>query len=324
MIRRFRSIAIVMAVLALLPLAVTSNFLMNALTMALLFALLGQAWNVLGGYAGQFSFGHAVFFGTGAYAAAILQVRYGINAWIALPLAVAAGALVGTGIGYLSFRYGLRGSYFALITLAFAEVFRILANSAAITGAGAGILIPLDVRPANLQFASQEGFYYAALALVGMSLVVVRMLEDSRFGAWLTAIRENEDSARALGVDTFRCKLGAIALSGAMTASGGVFYAQRFLFLDAGIAYGPWVSVEALLVPIIGGMGTLFGPLLGAFVLHAVGEAAKMVTGDAPGLNLVLYGVLLVVMVRFLPDGLAGLAARLALGMRNPVHAASR
>ena len=143
------------------------------------------------------------------------------------------------------------------------------------------------------------------------SLVVARVLQDSRLGAWMLAIRENEDSARALGVDSFRVKLVAITLSGAMAAAAGVFYAQYFLYLDPGIAYGVGFSVEALLVPIIGGMGTLFGPLLGAAALHAVSELTRELIGEVPGISLVLYGALLVVMVMFLPRGLAGLGNRL-------------
>ncbi|MGP1396247.1 MAG: branched-chain amino acid ABC transporter permease [Inquilinaceae bacterium] len=316
--RRFVGIALVGLGLAAVPFLTDSNLVLNFLITTLMVALLGQAWNVLGGYCGQFSFGHAVFFGTGAYASAILQVRFGINPWVALPLAMAAGALVGAFIGALSFRFRLRGSYFALITLAFAEVARILASSVGFTGGGAGLLIPLDLRPENFQFQDRTGFYYVILALTVAALVVVRLLEDSRLGAWMTAVRENEDSARALGVDATRVKLAAITLSGAMAASVGVFYGQYFLYLDPGIAYGVGFSVEALLVPIIGGMGTLFGPLLGALVLHGVDEAAKAATGAAPGLNLALYGVLLVVMLRFLPDGLMGLIARMARRARTP------
>jgi branched-chain amino acid transport system permease protein len=304
------------------PVFVTSNAALNFLIMALLFAFLGQAWNVLGGYAGQFSFGHAAFFGTGAYATAILQVRYGWNPWLALPAAVAAGGAVGAFMGAVSFRYGLRGSYFALVTLAFAEVLRILATSAAITGGGAGLLIPLDVRPGNFQFGSRAAFYFAALALVVFGLVLSRWLEAGRFGAWLMAIRENEGSAAALGVDAFRCKLAAIVLSAAMTAAGGVFYAQYFLYLDPGIAYGPRISVEALLVPIIGGLGTAFGPILGSVVVHGLGELVSHAAGDAPGVGLMVYGLLLIVILRFLPRGLIGLVRRLAARRRPAGEAA--
>jgi branched-chain amino acid transport system permease protein len=296
----------VLAVLAAAPLLTASNVILDFLNQALLIALVGQGWNVLGGYGGQYSFGHAAFFGTGAYVTAILQTRYGVNAWIGFVLAIAGGAVVGTTIGALTFRSGLKGSYFALVTLAFAEVLRILASVAAITGAGVGILITLDLRPQAFQFQSRAPFYWIILALVAISLVVAHAIEQSRFGAWLVALRENEDAAIALGVDATRVKLAAITVSAAMTAAGGAFYAQYFLFIDSGIAYGPWISIEALLAPIVGGIGTMFGPLLGALAVRTLGESTKLVTGDAPGLDLVIYGGVLILIVAFAPRGIAG------------------
>src|SRR5881296_190473 len=296
----FIPIALAVAALALAPLVV-SNVALNFLIVALLIALVGQGWNVLAGYGGQYSFGHAAFFGTGAYVTAILQMRYGVNAWIAFALGIAGGALVGAAIGALTFRSGLKGSYFALVTLAFAEVLRILASVAPITGGGVGILITLDLRPQAFQFQSRAPFY---------SLVIVRLIEQSRFGAWLVAVRENEDAAKAVGVDTVRVKLVAMTISAAIAAAGGGFYVQYFLFVDSGIAYGPWISVEALLAPIVGGIGTVFGPLLGALVVKALGELTKHMIGDAPGLDLVIYGCVLILVVAFAPRGIAGLVRR--------------
>jgi branched-chain amino acid transport system permease protein len=315
-------ILVVLALLALVPVLTTSNVVLNFLVSTLLIALVGQGWNLLGGYGGQYSFGHAAFFGTGAYVTAVLQMRYGVNAWFGFVIAVAAGALVGAIIGAMSFRSGLKGSYFALVTLAFAEVLRIIASVAPITGAGVGTLIKLDLRPEAFQFQSRVPFYFIALALVAASLIIVRLIEDSRFGAYLVAIRENEDAAKALGVDVNAVKLAAMTVSAAITAAGGGFYAQYFLFVDSGIAYGPWISVEALLAPIIGGVGTVFGPLLGALVVKTLGEVAKLVTGDAPGLDLVIYGGVLVLVVAFAPRGIAGLivdARRLFGRLRNAV-----
>ena len=304
-------IVITLALLAAVPLVTTSNVVLNFLVFALLIALVGQGWNLLGGYGGQYSFGHAAFFGTGAYVTAILQVRYGLNAWPAFALGILAGAAVGAVIGALVFRSGLRGSYFALVTLAFAEVLRIAASVAPITGAGVGTLVKLDLRWQALQFQSRVPFYFIILALVAVSLVLVHVVERSRFGAWLVAVRENEDAAAALGVDATRVKIGAMTLSAAVTAAGGCFYAQYYLFIDAGIAYGPWISIEALLAPIVGGVGTVFGPLLGALVVKSLGEATKLVAGDAPGLDLVIYGSVLVLVVAFAPRGIAGVLADL-------------
>ena len=153
------------------------------------------------------------------------------------------------------------------MTLAFAEVLRIVASVAPITGAGVGTLIKLDLRAQAFQFQSRAVFYLVILALVAVSLVIARLLERSRFGAWLIAVRENEDAASALGVDAFAVKLGAMTISAAITAAAGCFYVQYFLFIDSGIAYGTWISIEALLTPIIGGVGTVFGPLVGALVV---------------------------------------------------------
>jgi len=318
----FGTIVLVIAVLAAVPLVVHSNSALNFLVIMLLTALAGQGWNILGGYGGQYSFGHAAFFGTGAYVTAILQVRYGVNAWPGFALGTAAGALVGAVIGALTFRAGLRGSYFALVTLAFAEVLRILASVAPITGAGVGTLVKLDLHASALQFESRAAFYWVILALVAASLVIAHAIERSRFGAWLIAVRENEDAARALGVDAFKVKLGAMTISAAITAAAGCFYVQYFLFVDSGIAYGTRMSIEALLTPIIGGAGTVFGPLVGALVVKALGEGATFVAGDAPGLNLIVYGCVLVLVIAFAPRGLIGLFSwrRAPAGKREAAH----
>ena len=315
--RELASIAVFALAVALLPAFVSSGFVLNLAIMVLYSTLLGQAWNVLAGFGGQYSFGHALFFGTGAYASAALQVHLGLSAWLALPVAVACGAAAGGLVGALSFRYGLRGSYFALVTLAFAEVFRILANTVAFTGGGVGLLLPLKESAADLQFAGKAGFLYLILALVLAGFLASWWLKRSRFGAWLAAVRDGEESAAALGVDVFRVKLAAIAMSAALMAAGGVFYVQYFRYIDPHLAYGPAVSVEALLGPIVGGLGTVFGPLLGAAVLQLLGEATRNLAGDVPGVSLVAYGMVLVVMVMFLPRGVAGL-----FGRREPARSA--
>ena len=306
--RQLAAITAFAAAVALLPVITSSGVVLNIAIMTLYAALLGQAWNILAGFGGQFSFGHAVFFGTGAYAAAVLQARFGWNAWAALPAALALGAAVGGFIGALSFRYGLRGSYFALVTLAFAEVFRILANNVQFTGAGVGLMVKLDPGAARFQFADKAGYLYVILAFVVVALLISWWLKHSRYGAWLQAVRDNEDSAAALGVNVFAVKLRAIMLSGALTAAAGVFYVQYFQYIDPSLAYGPAVSVEALLGPIIGGLGTVWGPILGAAVLHLLGEATRGLVSSLPGVNLIAYGVLLVLMIMFLPRGIIGLA----------------
>jgi branched-chain amino acid transport system permease protein len=310
-VKTYWPIILVVVLLAIVPFMTTSNVVLNFLITTLLIALVGQGWNLLGGYGGQYSFGHAAFFGTAAYTTAILQVQYGVNAWLGLFAGIFAGSLVGAAIGVLCFRSGLKGSYFSLVTLAFAEVLRIVSSVTPITGAGVGTLIKLDLRPEAFQFQSRVPFYWIALTLVALSLVAVRAAENSRFGAYLVAIRENEDAASALGINTFAVKLAAITISAAITASAGCFYAQYFLFIDAPIAYGPWISIDALLAPIVGGAGTLFASLLGALVIKALGEATKLLTADAPGLDLVIYGLVLISVVGFAPRGVAGVLTTL-------------
>ena len=316
--------ALALGVALAIPLFVRSGFWLNLLTLMLFFGYLGGSWNILGGYAGQFSFGHAAFFGTGAYVTAILQLTLGLNPWVTMLFAAAGGASVGLVTGFLSFRYGLRGSYFALITLAFAEVLRVLATTARITNGGQGLVIPFKASLGNFQFASKAGYYYVALAMTVISLAVAWCIEHSRFGARLMAVRENEDAAEALGVNAFRHKLAAITISGMMAGAGGTFYVQMFFYVDPAIAFGPAMSVESLLVSIIGGMGTIAGPLLGSIVLHLVGDFTRKVLADAPGISLVLYGVLLILILRYLPNGLIGgaraLAGRVGLG---PARSAS-
>lgn len=305
--RQLALIALFAALVACVPLVTASGSTLNFVMMALYATLIAQAWNILGGFGGQFSFGHALFFGTGAYIQAIAQLQGGINAWVALPLAVAGAALVGLFVGALSFRYGLKGSYFALVTLAFAEVFRILALSVPFTGGGVGLMVPLRESSANLQFASRSGYLWLVLGFVTAALLVTWWLRNSRFGACLQAVRDNEDAARAVGVNPFRVKLAAIGISGAFMGAAGAFYVQVFQYIDPGIAYGPATSVEALVAAIVGGMGTLWGPVLGALVLHVLSDLTRNLFGELPGINMVIYGVVLVLIVIFVPRGIAGI-----------------
>lgn len=310
--RPYLWIVAITLVLALTPLVIASNTFFNFLTLVLIIALAAQGWNVLGGIGGQTSFGHAMFFGVGAYTTAILQLQFGVNAWVALAAAVAAGAAFGLFVGYLSFRAGLRGSYFALVTLAFAELMRVLANSMDFTGGAAGLLLKLDPGFWNMQFSERSSFMWLALAFVFVSLVAAQRIVGSRFGAHLVAVRENEDAARALGVDVLAVKLKAISISGAMTAAAGVLYTQYFLYIDAAIAFGIWISIEALLAPMVGGRGLVLGPLIGAVTLHGLGEVTKSFAGRVPGIDLMVFAIVLIAVVAFASDGILGVLRRLS------------
>jgi branched-chain amino acid transport system permease protein len=305
--RDVQGIAIFAVAIGVLTVTIDSGVWLTFIMMALYASLLAQAWNILGGYGGQFSFGHALFFGSGAYVQAVMQVNFGLGPWVALVAAVLAAAAVGLFVGALTFRYGLKGSYFALVTLAFAEVFRILAVSVGFTGGGVGLMLPLNESFANMQFGSRRGYVALVLGFVVAAMLVTAWLRHSRFGAQLQAVRDNEDAARAIGVDPWRVKLGAIVLSGGFMGAGGAFYVQVFQYIDPGIAFGPASSVEALVAAIVGGMGTLWGPVLGAAVLHLLAEATRNLFGMLPGLNMVIYGAVLVLIVMFVPRGLSGL-----------------
>jgi branched-chain amino acid transport system permease protein len=299
----------VLAVAIAFPFVFPSSFMVNFGVLALFYAFIGQSWNISGGFAGQLSFGHVAFFGVGAYASTIAQMRLGISPWLGLPIAALAGAFVGGVIAVLSFRAGLKGSYFALITLAFAEVLRIVSNSIGITGGGLGLLIPMKVGAENLQFAERSGFYFLILVLTAGSVALAEWLKRSRFGAQLAAIRENEDSAKALGIDVFAEKVKVMLIAGAIGGTGGCFFAQYFLYIDPLIAFGTDKSVEMLLVAMIGGAGTVYGPLVGSVLLALVSDVTRTLT-QIQGLSLVLYGALLVVIIAFLPNGLIDLFRR--------------
>jgi branched-chain amino acid transport system permease protein len=312
---RYLALAAALLAAVVYPL-LAPNYLVTVGMLMFFTAFIGQSWNISGGFAGQTSFGHAVFFGVGAYTSTILQVTYGWNPWLAWPVAMAMGGLVGAGIAVLSFRAGLRGSYFALITLAFAEVFRVAANSAPITHGGLGMLIKADQRPINFQFKDQIWIYYLALGLCLVSLLIAWWLTRSRFGARLVAIRENEDAARALGIDVFTEKVKVLTLSGAMCAAGGTFYAQKYLYIDPNLAFGIDKSVEMLLVTMVGGAGTIFGPLIGSIALTTINELTRAAASVFPALknvqplSLIVYGAMLILIVARLPDGFASLLGR--------------
>jgi branched-chain amino acid transport system permease protein len=289
------------------PLVIRSEYVVGLLTLIFFFAFVGQGWNILGGYAGQFSFGHALFFGIGAYTSSLGFAKAGLSPWIGMWAGAALAVGVGLLTGHLSFRYGLRGAYFALVMLAFAEIGRVAATNWDWVGGSFGILVPLRGHaPAVFQFGDKRYFYYVILAMLLAVTGGVALLARSRLGYQMLAIRENEAAAAALGVNPYRVKLTAMALSAAVTALGGAFYAQYFSYVDPAIGFGPTNSIEILLRPIIGGAGTVWGPLLGSVLLGLLGEATREAVKSIAGLHLMLYGAILMLAVAFLPDGVMG------------------
>lgn len=283
------------------------GYFLHLVTMIFFFTFLGTAWNILGGYAGQFSFGHAAFFGIGAFTSTILQIHYGVNPWIGMFLGGTMGLLLGLFVGSLSFRYGLRGPYFALAMLAVAEMLRLLAVQWMAVKYPLGITIPLKGNSLlAFQFTTKVPYYYIAFAMMGLALYLTHSIEKRRLGSYFKAIRENEAAADALGVNVFRYKLIAMAISAFLTAAGGTYYAQYYLMIEEESAFGAGVSIEVLLGPIIGGAGTVFGPFVGAAILEILSEGTRNLLKGYSGVHLMVYGAILIGVIIFLPKGILG------------------
>ena len=222
-------------------------------------------------------------------------------------LAAAFGLLA----GYLSFRYGLRGPYFSLVTLAFAEMLRVVAVNTKAVGSSLGLVIPSrEAAPIDFVFGGKLPYYYVILAMTLGAVWITRRLERSKLGYALRAIRENEDAAEASGVDALGMKLRAMALSSFLTALGGTFYAQYFAYIDPSITFGPAVSIQGLLQAIVGGAGTVLGPVVGAFVLTPVSELSRAMIRGRAGVDVMVYGLVLILVISFLPNGLMGWVRR--------------
>ena len=314
-------LAALAAALAALPLAANS-YLLSVATLVLYFAYTGQAWNVMMGFAGQLSLGHSLYVGLGAYAAAALFTKFGVGPWAGMWLAMALCVAAGVAIGLLAFRFGISGVYFALLTIAFAEFTRIGFDHIAWLGGPGGLFLKVEGRKtfdlANLR-GGQTMFYYVMLALAAGAFALCAGLLKSRAGYYWRAIREDEEAARALGINTFRWKLLAVAISAAMTSLAGVFFAFYYNNLFPEQIFHISQSIEIILGPIVGGIGTLFGPILGAAMLTTLADALNNLVAamgwDIPGVKQVFYGVILLLVVVFVPNGIwPPLAKRLGLG----------
>ncbi|KKM10119.1 hypothetical protein SY88_15910 [Clostridiales bacterium PH28_bin88] len=294
------------AVLLLLPLGLDSYYL-NLLIVTVYGVYLAQCWNIMSGYAGQFSFGHATFFGLGAYTSSMLFTEVGLTPWLGMLIGGVLAALAGWVIGFLAFRYRLKGHYFALATLAFAETLRVIALNWRFVKGAMGILIPLGEKPTNFQFGEPIYFYYIILAMAILITFLVHKLAKSKLGLYMVAIRENEDAAEALGVGAFKYKLIAVSVSAFLTALGGTFYVQFYSYIDPELAFGNHVSVNILTPVIIGGVGTVWGPVLGSLVLTPISEITRGLFPGLSGINMIIYGAILIVAIMYLPEGIIGL-----------------
>ena len=298
--------------LALLALPwVSGAYVLSVATLILYLAYTGQAWNIMMGFAGQLSLGHSLYVGVGAYASAAIFFHYGIGPWAGLWLSIALCVALGALIGVLAFRFGISGVYFALLTIAFAEFTRIGFDHLNWTGGSGGLFLKVAQRD-QIDLANFRGppamYYYTMLVLAAGAFVGCWALLRSRAGYYWQAIRENEEAAQALGINTFRWKMLAVVISSAMTAVSGVFFAFFYNNLFPEQIFHISRSIEIILGPIIGGVGTLFGPIIGAAMLtilsDGITDGLAALGWEIPGVKQVFYGVVLLFVVMFLPHGI--------------------
>jgi branched-chain amino acid transport system permease protein len=303
---------VVLGALVAFPLIVTQPFPRHVMIMVFLYAMLAQAWNVLAGYCGQISLGHAVFFGTGAYTSTVLVALVGLTPWMGMLAGAILAIALSQLIGYPVFR--LRGHYFAIATIAVGEIVQTLVINWDWVGGARGLFVPIK-RPdslLNLQFHQEkQGYYYIALALLLLALLLTHRMERSRTGYYFRAIREDQDAAASLGIPVARYKQRAMALSAGLTALGGTFYAQYVLFIDPESVLPLSLSILICLVAVLGGVGTLWGPLIGAGILIPLGEWTRVALGGTgKAIDLLVYGALIMLVSVIQPGGIMALAQR--------------
>ncbi|MBW2584669.1 MAG: branched-chain amino acid ABC transporter permease [Deltaproteobacteria bacterium] len=319
--RLYLLLAAVFVILMLLPLFL-DNYALGIFIMIFYWAYVGQSWNVLTGYTGHISLGHALYIGIGAYATTYLAQTIGLTPWIGMFLGGFIAVAIALFLGFLGFRFGLRGVYFVIMTIAFAELARLAAFAelarlavSHIEALGSFTGIFLDFNPSfyNFQFRGNMPYYYIALGFMVASLIAVRIIEVSKVGRFIVAIREDEEAAQALGVNTFKYNMIAIAISAFMTSLAGAFYANYIFYLHPNSLFGMSLSIELILRPIVGGLGTIFGPVIGSIILTPLSEISRayFAKGGLEGLHLILYGVLTILVVLFMPKGIIVYVKRL-------------
>ena len=294
-------------VLLALPLVVKSSFAIDIFIRILLFSFIGVAWNLIGGYAKQLSLGHAAYFGLGAYTSTLLQINFGISPWIGMVAGGVVAMVASLPIGALCFR--LRGPYFAIATIATAQVLMLIFLKFRDFAWGAeGTTIPnLGNAPLMMQFEAKAAYYYIVLGLLTIGLAITYRIERSWMGYYLVAIGEDEVAAEAVGVSAPRIKRNIYLISAFLTALAGTFYVQYIYFIDPNTAFSFNVSIEAALVSIVGGIGTLWGPVLGTVLLESTSALLQSWLGSSlGGVQLTVYSLILMAVILWRPTGLIG------------------
>ncbi|MGI8525782.1 MAG: branched-chain amino acid ABC transporter permease [Pseudolabrys sp.] len=312
----------VIAIMLLLPMVLTSSFALDILIRVLLFAFIGTAWNLLGGYAKQLSLGHAAFFGLGAYTSTLLQIDFGISPWIGMVAGGVVAMLGSLPIGWLCFR--LRGPYFTIATIATAQVLMLVFLKFRDFAWGAeGTTIPnLGHAPLMMQFETKQPYYYIVLGLLTIALSITAWIESSRTGYYLVALGEDEDAAEAVGVDVPRVKRNIYMISAFLTGLAGTFYTQYIYFIDPQTAFNFNVSIEAALVSIVGGIGTLWGPVIGTVLLETTSALLQSRLGNSiGGVQLTVYALILMAVILWRPTGIVGYLKEVYARRRQPAQA---
>jgi branched-chain amino acid transport system permease protein len=318
-------LAIVLALFIAAPFFV-GDYLLAVLVLGLYYSYTGIAWNIMMGYAGQLSLGHALYVGLGAYTAAALYIYLGLAPWFGLLVAIPVAGLAGAFIGFLAFRFRVGGVYFAILTIAVAEFARVGFDHLGFTGASAGLFLPVAQYTHNDLWhlrGNPAMFYYVLLVATAAAFIASRALVQSRIGYFWLAIREDEEAARASGVPTFRYKMAAVIISAGMTAFAGVIYAFYYNNLFPEQVFHISGSILIVLAPFVGGVGTLFGPILGSFLLEVIAEGSRFLLEsfaiDVPGTRQLIFGVVLLIVVIAMPEGVwPWLSRRLGLAERKP------
>jgi branched-chain amino acid transport system permease protein len=316
-------VAAAAAALVAFPFVFTGPFPLHVMIVTFMFATLAVAWNIMGGYAGMFSFGQAAFFGIGAYTSSWLFVAHGVSPWLGLLAGGAAAAAVAVVIGYPC--SNLRGHYFAIASIAFAEIVRVHFNNWKVVGAAEGLTIPM-VRPGGLAvFQFHQGkapYYFIALAFLLASLAISRAVSRSRMGYYFRAIKESHELAMVLGISFVRYRLAAIMISAFISAAAGTLYAQYVLYLDPESVLVLSTSVQVVLIAMLGGAGSVLGPAIGALILVPVSELTRATLGHkGTGVDMMIYGALITLISVYQPKGVWGLLA--GRGGRPPRPAAT-
>jgi branched-chain amino acid transport system permease protein len=297
--------------LAVFPLFLRDPFLSHLMIMIMMYATMSIGWNVIGGYAGQVSFGNAAFFGLGAYTTAILLVNYNINPWLGMLAGCVVSVCLAVIVGYPCFR--LRGHYFAIATIAVGEIMGLIFTNWDYVGAAVGIYLPIvEESFTNFEFHSSKiSYYYIILAMLLFAIAVSYAVEESRLGYYLRAIKDDSDGARSLGIDIQKYKMIAFSISAILTSICGTFYAQYVLYIHPSSTMDLMMSIHLCIIVMIGGIGKLFGPVLGAFVFIPLMELTRVYLGsEGQGIDMIIYSLLVIIIAIWRPQGLWALFSK--------------